>query len=326
MRQAIPANQVPDSETGQFIAVVQSGLKDQTQKTLDARYLYDAVGSSLFEVITLLPEYGVTRADVRLIDRHATELADHLGTDVVIAELGSGTGAKTQRIISALKGTKPLIYRPIDVSASALDRCQRELRTLDHVEVEPLQLSFFEGLETAMARTPKDKRLLLLFLGGTIGNFDRPAVPEFLKGLRGILRSGDAFLLGTDLEKATSRLVAAYDDALGVTAAFNLNVLARINRELGGNFDLSRFEHVVRYDEQERRIEMHLRALQHQEVRITAAEIEISIEEGETIWTESSHKFNAAEIAELSEMSGFRCAAQWVDEEWPFAENLLIAE
>ncbi len=326
MRQTIPADQGPDSETGQFIAAVRSGLKDQTQKTLDVRYLYDAVGSALFEVITLLPEYGVTRADERLIDRHAAELANHLGPDVVIAELGSGTGAKTQRIISALRGTKPLIYRPIDVSASALERCQRELRTFDHVELEPLQLSFFEGLEAAMARTPEDKRLLLLFLGGTIGNFDRPAVPEFLKDIRGILRPGDAFLLGTDLEKATSRLLAAYDDALGVTAAFNLNVLARINRELGGNFDVSQFEHVARYDEDERRIEMHLRALRDQQVGITAADIEISFEEGETIWTESSHKFNAAEIAELSEMSGFRCAAQWVDEEWPFAENLLVAE
>ena len=326
MRQAIGANQTSDSDRGEFIAAVQSGLRDQTQKTLDARYFYDAVGSSLFEVITLLPEYGVTRADERLIDRHATELAEQMGPDVVIAELGSGTGAKTQRIIEAFGKTKSLIYRPIDVSASALDRCQRELRTFDHVKVEPLQFSFFEGLEVAMARTPNDKRLLLLFLGGTIGNFERPAVPGFLKHLRGILRAGDAFLLGTDLEKATSRLLAAYDDALGVTAAFNLNVLARINRELGGNFDLSQFEHVARYDEHERRIEMHLRALRDQEVRITAADIEVSFREGETIWTESSHKFNVSEIAGLSEECGFRCAAQWVDEEWPFAEHLLIAE
>ena len=179
MRQAIGANQTSDSDRGEFIAAVQSGLRDQTQKTLDARYFYDAVGSSLFEVITLLPEYGVTRADERLIDRHATELAEQMGPDVVIAELGSGTGAKTQRIIEAFGKTKSLIYRPIDVSASALDRCQRELRTFDHVKVEPLQFSFFEGLEVAMARTPNDKRLLLLFLGGTIGNFERPAVPGF---------------------------------------------------------------------------------------------------------------------------------------------------
>ena len=327
MNQPLHATRNPvDFHTSKFIGAVERGLGEHPQKTLASRYLYDAIGSSLFDVITLLPEYGVTRADERLIERHAGELANHMGANVVMAELGSGNGVKARRIISALTEKGPLVYMPIDVSASALDRCQREFEHLDGVDVQPLQSEYFEGLQTAMERTPKDKRLLLLFLGGTVGNFDRPAVPEFLKRLRTTIREGDAFLLGTDLEKPASQLLAAYDDALGVTAAFNLNILARINRELEGNFDLSRFQHVARYNERERRIEMHLLARSDQKVRIGATGLEIHIREGETIWTESSHKFNVEEIAELSEGCGFRSAAQWVDEEWPFAETLLVAD
>ncbi len=327
MSRILPATHDPaDSDVREFAGAVRESLRGHSQKTLDSRYLYDAIGSHLFEVITLLPEYGVTRADERVIDCHAGDLAQEMGSTVVLAELGSGTGVKTHRIISELTRNGPLVYFPIDVSASALDRCQRELEHIDEVDVQPLQLPYFEGLRVAMDRTPQDTRLLLLFLGGTIGNFDRPAIPEFLKRLRSTIRSGDAFLLGSDLEKPVPQLLAAYDDVLGVTAAFNLNVLARINRELGGNFDLASFEHLARYDAGERRIEMHLRARSDQNVRIRAADMEIHIQEGETIWTESSHKFNIEEIARISKACGFRCAAQWVDADWPFAETLLIAD
>ncbi len=326
MSQSLPATQSRDSHTIEFIDAVREGLEEQPQKTLPSRYLYDAIGSSLFEVITLLPEYGVTRADERLIERYAGDLANQMGSKVAVAELGSGNGLKTRRIISALTPKGPLVYMPIDVSASALDRCRRALESIDGLDVQALQFSYFEGLRMAMERTPRDKRLLLLFLGGTIGNFDRPAILEFLKKLRATIRKGDAFLLGTDLEKPASQLLAAYDDTLGVTAAFNLNILARINRELDGNFDLARFEHLAVYNEPERRIEMHLRALSDQAVRVAAADLQIDIRKGETIWTESSHKFNVDEIARLSEDCGFRCAAEWVDEEWPFAETLLIAD
>jgi L-histidine N-alpha-methyltransferase len=326
MSHPLPVAQKPDTQTLEFVDAVQRGLGSDSQKTLPSRYLYDAIGSSLFEVITLLPEYGVTRADERLIGRHAPELADHLGANIVMAELGSGNGVKTHRIISALTRKGPLVYMPIDVSASALDRCQRELENIEGLDVQSLQSSYFEGLRLAMERTPRDKRLLLLFLGGTIGNFDRPAIPEFLKQVRSTIRKGDAFLLGTDIEKPTSQLLAAYDDALGVTAAFNLNILARINRELDGNFDLVRFEHLALYNESERRIEMHLRALSDHVVRIAAADLEFNVRNGETIWTESSHKFNVEEIGRLSEDCGFRRAAQWLDVEWSFAETLLIAD
>ena len=326
MSQPLAAAQDPEPHISEFIDAVRQGLGERSQKTLASRYFYDTIGSALFEVITLLPEYGVTRADDRLIERHAGELGKQMGGKVVLAELGSGNGIKTHRIISALKLEGPLIYMPIDVSASALARCQRELENVDGVDVQPIQSSYFEGLQVAMERAPRGKRLLLLFLGGTIGNFDRPAIPRFLKELRATIRTGDAFLVGADLEKPVPQLLAGYDDPLGVTAAFNLNILARINRELDGNFDLPEFEHVALYDERERRIEMHLRARSDQEVRVAAAELDIKIREGETIWTESSHKFNVAEIVRVSEDCGFRCAAQWVDTEWPFAETLLIAE
>jgi uncharacterized SAM-dependent methyltransferase len=166
----------------------------------------------------------------------------------------------------------------------------------------------------------------VLFLGSTIGNFDRPAGIQFLAEVRRILQPGDSLLLGTDLMKSTSQLVAAYDDELGVTAAFNLNMLARINRELDANFDLAQFEHMAKVNHPERSVEMHLRSMRRQIVNIAAAELSVEFLEGETIWTESSHKYSLREVREMATATGFRCESQWVDEQWPFAENLLVAE
>jgi len=166
----------------------------------------------------------------------------------------------------------------------------------------------------------------VLFLGSTIGNFDRPASTRFLAEIRQILECGDSLLLGTDLVKPVSQLRQAYDDSLGVTAAFNLNLLARINRELEGDFDLSQFAHEARVGLDGRSVEMHLRSERKQTVSIPAAEIVVEFHEGETIWTESSHKYLAEEIFAMAREAGFRCDAQWIDEQWPFAENLLVAE
>ena len=170
------------------------------------------------------------------------------------------------------------------------------------------------------------ERLLVLFLGSTIGNFDRPAGIDFLSEVRCLLQPGDCLLLGTDLEKPAAQLVAAYDDELGVTAAFNLNLLARANRELGADFDLSHFEHVAKINPEARSVEMHLRSKRRKSVRIPAAEVGIAFQEGETIWTESSHKYSAEEVFEMARRCGFRCETQWIDQQWPFAENLLLAE
>jgi uncharacterized SAM-dependent methyltransferase len=184
---------------------------------------------------------------------------------------------------------------------------------------------YLEGLRSVAEGRGDSDHVLVLFLGSTIGNFDRDAGDKFLREVRATLRAGDALLLGTDLDKAVELQLLAYDDPAGVTAAFNLNLLARINRELGADFDLSCFRHEARWNYADRRIEMHLRSTCRQSVRIPAASLRIVLNEDETIWTESSHKYRAEEIPEMAERTGFRCDAQWIDDEWPFAQNLLLA-
>jgi L-histidine N-alpha-methyltransferase len=180
-----------------------------------------------------------------------------------------------------------------------------------------------DGLLEVAARRREGQRILVLFLGSTIGNFSHPADVNFLRDIRTILQPGDALLLGTDLEKPIPQLIDAYDDALGVTAAFNLNLLARINRELEGRFDLSQFEHEARFNSVTRSVEMHLRSKRRQTVSILRADLTITFEEGETIWTENSHKYSLEEVARMAHTAGFACEAQWIDHEWPFAESLL---
>ena len=184
---------------------------------------------------------------------------------------------------------------------------------------------YLDGLGEFAARRDRGAPLLLLFLGSTIGNFDRASAERFLCDLRGLMLPGDALLLGADLEKAEERMLLAYNDPAGVTAAFNLNLLERINRELGGDFALRNFTHQVRYDRRERRIEMHLRSGVRQRVCVREAGIDIEMRAGETIWTESAHKFRLPEIRTMARNAGFRHSAEWVDEEWPFAETLLVA-
>jgi uncharacterized SAM-dependent methyltransferase len=185
--------------------------------------------------------------------------------------------------------------------------------------------AYLDGLQEVAARRRDGERLLVLFLGSTIGNFDRPAGDQFLREVRAILSEGDALLLATDLEKPMPMLQLAYDDPAGVTAAFNKNLLGRINRELDADFDLSSFQHVARYDESERRVEMHLRSTVWQRVAIRKAGFRFYLREGETIWTESSHKYNPAEVIRMGERTGYRCEKQWFDSEWPFAQNLFFA-
>ena len=196
---------------------------------------------------------------------------------------------------------------------------------MDRVSIVGFERAYLDGLQEVAARRRDGEHLLVLFLGSTIGNFDRPAGDQFLRDVRNVLREGDALLLATDLEKSVPQLLSAYDDAAGVTAAFNKNLLARINRELDGNFDLSHIEHTVRYDESERRVEMHLRSTAWQRVTLRKAGFNFILREGETIWTESSHKYNPQEVPQMGERTGYRCAGQWADSEWPFAQNLFFA-
>jgi len=317
---------IPTNATYEFAADVRAGLTRTGQKELPSKYLYDNVGSALFEVISHLPEYGLTRADERLLRRHADEIVDRLAGPVAVAELGSGSGKKTRWLLEAICRRQRTSYYPVEISRSALVMCERELRDIDRISIVGFEREYLDGLLEVAAYRKSGQRLLVLFLGSTIGNFDRSAAVKFLSEVRCILEPGDFLLLGTDLEKPSSQLLAAYDDELGVTAAFNLNLLSRVNHELGADFDLREFAHRAKINREARSVEMHLESQRRQVVSIPAAEVVIEFLEGETIWTESSHKYSIDEVIETARDAGFRCEAQWIDEQWPFAENLLIAE
>jgi len=315
---SMPDSAVSQAETAGFAADVLEYLGRTPQRELPSQYLYDAVGTRLFEAITELPEYGLTRADERLLREYAVEIAQDAGTPSAVAELGSGTGKKTRWILAELTSAR---YFPIDVSLTALADCQDALGTI--ARVEPVHAGYLEGLEAARSRIRGNGPFLVLFLGSTISNFDRASAGEFLRQVRRRLHPGDSLLLGADMLKPVPTMIRAYDDPVGVTAAFNLNLLARINRELGGNFNLRRFRHEARWCELEHRIEMHAVSLERQVIHIPAAGLRFTIEAGESIWTESSHKYSQDDIDMMAEHGGFEVRHRWVDDEWPFAETLM---
>src|ERR1039458_7496893 len=250
----------------EFASDVRDGLTRPGQKELPSKYLYDDVGSALFEVISHLPEYGLTRADERLLRRHASDIVDRLATPVAVAELGSGSGKKSRWVLEALCRKQHTFYYPVEISRSALAMCERELRDIDSISILGFEREYLDGLLEVAAQRKGGQHLLVLFLGSTIGNFDRPAGRESVVEVRRILEPGDSLLLGTDLEKPSTQVLAAYDDELGVTAAFNLNLLARVNRELDADFDLRQFSHMARINHEARSVEMHLRSMRRQMV------------------------------------------------------------
>jgi dimethylhistidine N-methyltransferase len=306
-----------------FSEDVRNGLGRAGQKELPSKYLYDDVGSALFEAITRLPEYGLTRAEERILQQHSGEIAEYLTAHGMVVELGSGSGRKTRQILEALAHHKSMTYCPIEISSAALVSCERELDDLAHVSILGFEAEYLDGLSRAVARRKPGDAVVVLFLGSSIGNFDRGPAEEFLGKIRRTIEPGDTLLLGTDLEKPLAQLIPAYDDSLGVTEVFNLNLLARINRELGGDFDLSRFEHVALYNARARRIEMHLRSVETQIVTVENACFAFRADE--TIWTESCHKYARNELPEMARRTGFECVKQWEDVEWGFAENLFVA-
>ena len=309
-----------------FARAVRDGLSKPGQRELPSIYLYDDLGTVLFEAITLLPEYGLTRADERLLRRYAKTIHERLPPSVLLAELGSGNGRKARWLLETFGQRESVTYFPIDISPSALVKCRQELVGLGAVSIVGVENSYLEGLREVTAHRRSDQALLVLFLGSAIGNFARRAADDFLREIRRRLLPGDALLVGTDLVKPVAEMLLAYDDPGGVTAAFNLNLIGRINRELGGDFVLRNFRHEARWHEQERRIEMHLRLTRSQTVSIRAAEFTCTLKEGETIWTEACHKFRVEEISAMARRTGFLCETQWVDDEWAFAENLWIAQ
>jgi dimethylhistidine N-methyltransferase len=298
-----------------FAEDVRAALTGVPRK-LPPEYLYDELGTALFEAITYLPEYGLTRAEERILISRGAELARLLGDICTIVELGSGTGRKTRHILSALGNARTLSYFPIDVSQTALRRCEVELG--DVAAVRPVEARYLEGLGRMLDLRPPGQNVIVLFLGSSIGNFDRKDCARFLSEIRSCLRPGDALLVGADLVKPAGQLLTAYDDPIGLTSAFNLNVLARINRELGANFDLRSFVHMARYDARHKRVEMHLRSRARQRIEIPGAGFGLTIEKNETIWTESSYKFDLPALRALARSAGFKPEADWKDAEWPF--------
>src|ERR1700723_3696818 len=319
----VTANTAPEI-ISEFASDVVVGLSQPGKKERPSKYLYDEVGSALFDVICLLPEYGLSRAGMRLLQRDAHEIVSLLPTPVLVAELGSGSGQKTRLLLQALSKRQRVNYYPIDISGSALSRCQQEIGQMDRVSIVGFESAYLEGLQEVAARRKAGERLLVLFLGSTIGNFDRPAGDQFLREVRAVLQQDDALLLATDLEKPIPQLLAAYADPTGVTAAFDKNFLARINRYLDADFDLSQFEHVARYDQAERRVEMHLRSKVWQRITIRKAGYRFYLREGETIWTESSHKYNPQELVKMGERTGYRFDGLCCHPEWPFAQNFFF--
>jgi len=309
-----------------FAEDVRRGLT-ATPKVLFPKYFYDALGSRLFEAICELPEYYLTRAETEIFQRYAAEIAGALDGPVRLLELGSGDGRKTRLLIEALVARQGgLEYLPIDVSRSAVEQgAERLLHAFPELTVTAFVAEYQTGLRALRAeRVPPGLRTLVLFLGSTIGNLDPGERIALLREIRGVLRPGDGLLLGVDIKKPESVLVPAYDDALGVTAAFNLNVLSRINQELGGGFDLGAFRHQARWNADLGRIEMHLESLREQTVPIRSLGLDVRFAAGETIHTESSYKLDPAQVAEMAEASGFAVRRTWTDRGGRFASILLV--
>jgi L-histidine Nalpha-methyltransferase len=316
----------PHTFVAEFAADVSRDLL-LTPKQLQSKYLYDALGSSLFEAICRLPWYRITRAETRLLAVHAAAVVSALDADEgTIVELGCGSGEKIVLLAEALqrRGARARVHL-IDISTQALEQTEQRLNGLRHVSVVGHWSTYEEGLRRAVSQRRKGSRMLVLLLGSNIGNFDQPAAARFLERIRGALDPGDLLLLGGDLVKPEADLLLAYDDPLGVTAAFNKNLLVRINRELGGTFDLDRFSHRAIWNHQERRIEMHLVSQIDQDIAIGASNIVVHFTRGEAIWTESSYKYQPDGIVEMGAEAGFATADQWIDEDARFALTLLSA-
>lgn len=308
-----------------FAEDVRAGLT-AAPKSLPPKHFYDTLGSRLFEAITALPEYYLTRAEAEILRAHAGDVAALLGRPIRVVELGSGDGQKTRLLLEELlELQRTLEYLPIDISGSAVEASARSLLlSYPGLRVKGYVGEYHQALQAMTGDQGRQgERTLVLFLGSTLGNLDPAERLTLLRDVRGMLRPGDGLLLGVDLKKSEEVLLPAYDDPLGVTAAFNLNLLVRINRELGGGFDLRGFRHRALYNRVEGRVEMHLESLREQTVPIRNLGIEVPFAAGETIHTENSHKFDLGQVAELASGAGFRLARTWTDAGEKFASNLL---
>jgi len=306
----------------QFAADVRYYLS-LTPRQLPSRYFYDDLGSALFESICRLPWYTITRAEMGLLAAHGDNVFSRLPSLTRIVELGPGNGEKLRTLLQvAPRRRGPIDVHLIDVSASALAIAAQNIGNVGGVRLITHQATYDSGLREAL--TQRTGRTLVAFLGSNIGNFDPPGASAFLQNIRASVGNGDGVLLGVDLVKPADRLLAAYDDPLGVTAAFNRNLLVRINRELGASIDLDGFSHRAVWNAEQGRVEMHLVARTVQSIEVPRAHVNERLQVGETIWTESSYKYVPEQIDDLLESCGFNPTAQWIDRDDRFA--LTVAE
>jgi dimethylhistidine N-methyltransferase len=297
----------------------------RTPRQLPARYLYDALGSALFDAICQLPWYTIPRAESALLAKGAGAILPARGGFGRLVELGPGSGAKLATLLRARPGgVGGLEVHLIDVSANALDGARRAVEAAGVAGVATHAQTYEQGLRRALD-PPGDRATLVLFLGSNIGNFDRSGSDALLRDVRSTLCEGDGLLLGADLVKPERELLLAYDDPIGVTAAFNRNVLHRVNRELDGTFQVSRFIHRAVWNERASRVEMHLVSPDRQDVQVRGAGMSFTLQPGEYIWTESSYKYTPDGLAALLEDAGLRVAEQWIDERHQFALTLARA-
>lgn len=320
----------PEQALARFAQDVRAGLT-ATPKYLPCRYFYDDEGCRLFQAICELPEYYLTRTEQAILEARVEDILQPLPPSVVLVELGCGDARKTRVLIEALiRRQGSLLYVPIDISRTALVESARGLlRAYPGLTVTAVAAEYDDGLpyvaEIAGSRRGTYGRtsLLILWLGSSVGNFDPPEAVAFLRRVRRIMHSEDAFLVGMDLHKDRAVLEPAYDDAQGVTAHFNQNLLTRINRELGGHFDVPAFRHRAVYDEARRRIEMYLVSERDQRVAIEALDLEAAFAAGEAVHTENSYKYTFEAIEAITGAAGFRRTGQWLDDRRYFSVNLL---
>lgn len=298
-------------------------------KTLKPKYLYDALGSLLFEAICLLPEYYLTRAETEIFERRAAEIVAQLPAPMTVVELGSGSSIKTRLLIEAILARQSkLCYQPIDISETILEQSAKQLlEDYPGLRITAHAADYTRGIASIARRDGEN--VLALLLGSNIGNYTPDEARELLKQIRGALRPGDGLLLGADLKKSRETLEAAYDDALGLTAAFSRNLLVRINRELNADFNLEQFEHHAFFNEEQSRIEIHLVSLAEQMVNIRGADSQstwqVEFRSGETIHTENSYKYDLEALAALAQTTGFKPSRVWFDSGGKFSCNFWLA-
>lgn len=313
---------IPSQQPPVLGSAVLQGLS-ASPKQLSPLFFYDETGSKWFEEICKLPEYYLTRTEHDLLSRYAGQIAGYSRGNMSLVEFGSGSSMKTRVLIEALISRQGYVhYVPVDISISMLkESCSQLLLRYPQIHVSAHATDY----KTALPRIGKfDRRQkMILFLGSNIGNLDLSEAVEFLRGIQEQLQDGDYLLLGTDLKKDPRILEAAYNDAQGVTAQFNFNLLRRINRELEGDFKVEKFSHVAFYSPMHSRIEMHLRSEQPQVAWIGKLQRSFHFKAGETIHTENSYKFSAEQLASLFSRSGLKLVSQWLDQEYPYALNLL---